>query len=104
MHPFFGFRNTHFFEPFYPDSPRFFPFYLVGAIFSLSALVYLGFGLPPPTPSWGELLSQAQEFRSAWWLVTYPTATLILVILLGVFIGEGVRAAFDPRVNSRFES
>ena len=82
----------------------FFPFYLVGAIFSLSALDYLGFGLPPPTPSWGELLSQAQEFRSAWWLVTYPTATLILVILLGVFIGEGVRAAFDPRVNSRFES
>jgi len=82
----------------------FFPFYLVGAIFSLSALDYLGFGLPPPTPSWGELLSQAQEFRSAWWLVTYPTAILIVVILLGVFIGEGVRAAFDPRVNSRFES
>ena len=82
----------------------FFPFYLVGAIFSLSALDYLGFGLPPPTPSWGELLAQAQEFRSAWWLVTYPTLVLIAVILLGVFIGEGIRAAFDPRVNSRFES
>jgi len=82
----------------------FFPFYLVGAIFSLSALDYLGFGLPPPTPSWGELLAQAQEFRSAWWLVTYPTLVLIVVILLGVFIGEGIRAAFDPRVNSRFES
>lgn len=82
----------------------FFPFYLVGAIFSLSALDYLGFGMPPPTPSWGELLSQAQEFKYAWWLVVYPTTALILVILLGVFIGEGVRAAFDPRVNSKFES
>jgi len=81
-----------------------FPFLLVGAIFSLSALDYLGFGLPPPTPSWGELLAQAQESRSSWWLVTFPTAILVLVILLGVFIGEGIRAAFDPRVNSRFES
>ncbi len=82
----------------------FFPFYLVGAIFALSALDYLGFGLPPPTPSWGELLSQAQEFRFAWWLVVYPTLALIIVILLGVFIGEGIRAAFDPRTNSRYES
>lgn len=82
----------------------FFPFSLVGAIFSLSALDFLGFGLPPPTPSWGELLSQAQEYKDAWWLVLYPSLALFIVILLGVFIGEGVRAAFDPRVNSRFES
>lgn len=81
-----------------------FPFLLVGAIFALSALDYLGFGLPPPTPSWGELLAQAQESRSSWWLVSYPTMFLVIVILLGVFIGEGIRAAFDPRVNSRFES
>lgn len=82
----------------------FFPFSLVGAIFSLSALDFLGFGLPPPTPSWGELLSQAQEFKKAWWLVLYPSLALFVVILLGVFIGEGIRAAFDPRVNSRYES
>lgn len=82
----------------------FFPFSLVGAIFSLSALDFLGFGMPPPTPSWGELLSQAQEFKYAWWLVLYPSLSLFVVILLGVFIGEGVRSAFDPRVNSHYES
>ncbi|MDE0769411.1 MAG: ABC transporter permease subunit [Opitutaceae bacterium] len=82
----------------------FFPFSLVGAIFSLSALDFLGFGMPPPTPSWGELLSQAQEFKYAWWLVLYPSLSLFVVILLGVFIGEGIRSAFDPRVNSHYES
>ena len=80
------------------------PFVIAGGISGLAALDYLGFGLAPPTPSWGELLSQAQEFRYAWWLVLYPSLALFVVILLGVFIGEGVRAAFDPRVNSRFES
>jgi microcin C transport system permease protein len=51
----------------------FFPFSLVGAIGSLAALDYLGFGLPPPTPSWGELLFQAQQYRWAWWLILYPS-------------------------------
>jgi len=82
----------------------FFPFALVSAIGALSALDYLGFGLPPPTPSWGELLAQAQEFRYAWWLVLYPSLALFIVILLGVFVGEGARAAFDPRSDSRYES
>jgi len=82
----------------------FFPFYLVGAIGSLAALDYLGFGLPPPTPSWGELLSQAQQFRWAWWLILYPSLALFAVMVLGVFIGEGVRDAFDPRPFTRMES
>jgi len=79
------------------------PFYLVGAIGSLAALDYLGFGLPPPTPSWGEMLHQAQTFRWAWWLILYPSLALFVVVLLGVFIGEGVRDAFDPRRYSRLE-
>lgn len=79
----------------------FFPFSLVGAIGSLAALDYLGFGLPPPTASWGELLSQAQSFRWAWWLILYPSLALFVVMLLGVFIGEGVRNAFDPKQYSR---
>ncbi len=79
------------------------PFSLIGAVSSLAALDFLGFGLPPPAPSWGELLAQAQEFKWAWWLVVYPGLALTLVILLCVFIGEGVRAAFDPRRFSRFE-
>ncbi len=81
----------------------FFPFSLVSAIGVLAALDFLGFGLPPPTPSWGELLGQAQEFRYAWWLILYPSSALFVVVLLGVFIGEGARSAFDPRTNSRLE-
>ena len=81
----------------------FFPFSLVGAIGVMAALDYLGFGLPPPTPSWGELLSQAQEFPQAWWLVLYPSLALFFTMLAGVFVGDGLRAAFDPRVHGRME-
>lgn len=81
----------------------FFPFNLVGAIGSLAALDYLGFGLPPPTPSWGELLQQAQQFRWAWWLILYPSLALFIVMLLGVFVGEGIRNVYDPRPKTKFE-
>ena len=81
----------------------FFPFLLVGAIGALAALDYLGFGLPPPTPSWGELIFQAQQYRWAWWLILYPALALFTVMLLGVFIGEGVRNAYDPRRYTRLE-
>ncbi len=81
----------------------FFPFQLVGAIGVLSALDYLGFGLPPPTPSWGELLSQARAHTEAWYLILYPFLALFIVILLGVFIGEGIRSAFDPKSTARLE-
>lgn len=75
----------------------FFPFQLVGAIGALAALDYLGFGLPPPTPSWGELLSQGQVFRWAWWLILYPGLALFVIMLLGVFVGDGLRNAYDPK-------
>lgn len=81
----------------------FFPFSLVGAIGLLAALDYLGFGLPALTPSWGELLRQAQQYRWAWWLILYPSLALFVVMMLGVFVGEGVRDAYDPRPKSRLE-
>jgi len=81
----------------------YFPFSLVGAISSLAALDFLGFGLPPGTPSWGELLSQGQEFPFAWWLILYPALALFVVVLLGVFVGEGARNAFDPRSRSKLQ-
>ena len=81
----------------------FFPFSLVGAIGALAALDYLGFGLPPPTPSWGELLFQAQQYRWAWWLILYPSLALFIVMLLSVFIGEGIRNAYDPKRYTRLE-
>jgi len=80
-----------------------FPFLLVGAIGSLAALDFLGFGLPPMTPSCGELMQEAQQFRSAWWLVLFPAAALFVVMLLSVLVGEGLRDAFDPRQRSRLE-
>ena len=81
----------------------FFPFLLVGAIGALAALDFLGFGLPPPTPSWGELLFQAQQFRWAWWLILYPSLALFTVMLLGVFVGEGIRNAYDPKRYTRLD-
>ena len=80
-----------------------FPFLLMGAIGTLSALDFLGFGLPPMTPSCGELLQEAQQFRFAWWLVVFPASALFVVMLLAVLVGEGLRDAFDPRQNSRLE-
>lgn len=80
-----------------------FPFSLLGAIGSLAALDFLGFGLPPLTPSWGELLQQAQMFRWAWWLILFPSLALFSVMLLTVLIGEGLRDAFDPRQQSKME-
>jgi len=80
-----------------------FPFLLMGAIGSLAALDFLGFGLPPMTPSCGELLQEAQQFRGAWWLILFPSLALFVVMLLTVLIGEGLRDAFDPRQASRLE-
>ncbi len=79
------------------------PFLLVGAIAALAALDYLGFGLPALTPSIGQLLHQAQTHRGAWWLILYPSLTLFIVMLLGVFVGEGIREAYDPRPRSNLE-
>ncbi len=73
-------------------------FSIAGGISALAALDYLGFGLPAPTPSWGELLNQAQRsFTIAWWLAVYPSLALFLSLVVLNLIGEGVREAFDPR-------
>lgn len=71
-------------------------------IYTLAILDYLGLGLPPPTPSWGELLSQANSsFTIAWWLALYPSLAMILALTTLTFIGEGIRVAFDPRPAKR---
>lgn len=80
-----------------------FPFLLMGAIGSLAALDFLGFGLPPMTPSCGELMQEAQQFREAWWLILFPALALFIVMLLTVLVGEGLRDAFDPRQKSKLE-
>jgi microcin C transport system permease protein len=74
------------------------PFVIAGNIVSLASLDYLGFGLTPPTPSWGELLNQAQKhFTVGWWLAFYPSLALFLTLTMLSLIGEGVRDAMDPK-------
>lgn len=75
------------------------PAEIAANIYLLSILDFLGLGLPPPTPSWGELLQQAQDNFSigAWWLAIYPALAMIISLTALTFIGEGVREAYDPR-------
>jgi microcin C transport system permease protein len=77
------------------------PFMIVANISALVALDFLGFGLPAPTPSWGELIDQGVESLTNWWLVFFPLAAMFVTLLLIVFIGEAVREAFDPKEYSR---
>ena len=81
----------------------FLPFDLIGAITALSALDFLGFGLPAPTPSWGELMHQGMDNIFSYWLSLYPVLALFGVLLLIAFVGEGIRDAFDPREFNRME-
>jgi microcin C transport system permease protein len=81
----------------------FMPFSLINAVFTLTALDYLGFGLPAPTPSWGELIRQGLENLPSYWLSVYPFIALFLTLLLLTFIGEGVREAMDPKEYARME-
>lgn len=81
-----------------------FPFVLVGALGMLNALDFLGFGLDPlDYASLGELFNQARANPFAWWLILFPGLSLFAIMLLGVFVGEGVREAFDPRRYARIE-
>lgn len=73
------------------------PFSLVGTIFALTALDFLGFGLPAPTPSWGELMGQGMGNIYSYWLSLSPIGALFITLLLVTFIGEAVREAFDPK-------
>ena len=77
------------------------PFTIVLAITELVALDFLGFGLPAPTPSWGELIYQSLDNLTKWWLVFFPLGAMFITLLLIVFIGEAVREAFDPKEYSR---
>lgn len=76
----------------------FMPFTVIGAISAITALDFLGFGLPPPTPSLGELLKQGTAtLRTAPWIVTSSFGTLVIILTLVTFIGEAVRESFDPK-------
>ena len=79
----------------------FLPFILSASITSLTALDFLGFGLPPGSPSLGELLNQGKNNLTAPWLGLSGFFVIAILLSLLVFIGEGVRDAFDPRRSFR---
>lgn len=79
------------------------PFMVIGGISSLTALDFLGFGFPPPAPSWGELLQQGLKNLGAPWIALSTVSALFVTLLLTTFIGEGVREAFDPKSEYRIE-
>jgi len=80
----------------------FIPFTIVSGIISLTALDFLGFGIPPPTASWGELLQQGTQRFDAWWIVSSTFFAMAFVLVLVTFVGEAFREAFDPRKFSYY--
>lgn len=75
----------------------FLPFRMSGAILALTSLDFLGLGVPPSTPSLGELLAQGKANIDAWWLSLSTFFVLVGTLVLLIFIGEALREAFDPR-------
>jgi microcin C transport system permease protein len=75
----------------------FLPFRMSAAILALTSLDFLGLGVPPGTPSLGELLSQGKNNIDAWWISISTFAVLVLTLLLLTFMGDALRDALDPR-------
>lgn len=77
----------------------FLPFRMSASILALTSLDFLGLGVPPSTPSLGELLSQGKANIDAWWLSLSTFFVLVGTLVLLIFIGEALRETFDPRKN-----
>lgn len=75
----------------------FLPFRMSAAILALTSLDFLGLGVPPGTPSLGELLSQGKNNIDAWWISMSTFAVLVVTLLLLTFMGDALRDALDPR-------
>ena len=69
-------------------------------ILTESALSYLGFGIQPPVPSWGNMLTNATQYSSrAAWLIYAPGAMIFITVLCLYLVGDGLRDALDPRLR-----
>ncbi|MBW1899236.1 MAG: ABC transporter permease subunit, partial [Deltaproteobacteria bacterium] len=79
------------------------PFAVSGGIVALTSLDYLGFGLPPPIPSWGELLQQGWANMDAWWISGSVVIAMLVTLIVVTFIGEAVREALDPKMHTTYE-
>jgi microcin C transport system permease protein len=81
----------------------FLPFRMSAAILSLTSLDFLGLGVPPGTPSLGELLAQGKGNLDAWWISLSTFVVLVSTLLLLTFMGEALRDAFDSRKNGALQ-
>ncbi len=73
---------------------------IAGAILTESALSFLGIGVQPPTPSWGNMLiAGKQTLGTAWWLSVFPGVAILITVLGYNLLGEGIRDAMDPRIK-----
>ena len=73
---------------------------MAGAILTESALSFLGIGVQPPTPSWGNMLiAGKQTLGTAWWLSVFPGLAILVTVLGYNLLGEGLRDAMDPRIR-----
>jgi oligopeptide transport system permease protein len=69
-------------------------------IFAEAALSFIGIGVNPPMPSWGQMVGEHQQYlRSSWWLAVFPSAAIAATMLSFTFLGDGIRDALDPRMN-----
>jgi peptide/nickel transport system permease protein len=72
---------------------------VAGAVLTESALSFLGLGVQPPTPSWGNILTLGKDnIEIAWWLSLYPGLAILITVLSYNLVGEGLRDALDPRL------
>jgi len=76
-------------------------FGIAGAIFTEAALSFLGFGVVPPPPSWGQMLSKGVSPTGdfLWWLSLFPGLAIFLTVVAYNLVGEGLRDAIDPRLR-----
>jgi microcin C transport system permease protein len=73
------------------------PFAIIAHIGSLVALDFLGFGLPSPTPSWGQLLREGMNNLDKWWLIVFPILAITITLTMVVLIAEAMRDSFNPK-------
>lgn len=77
-------------------------FGIASAVLVESSLSFLGFGIQPPTPSWGDILSQSRDFMDiAWWLTIFPGIAIFMTITAFNLVGEGLRDAIDPKLKKQ---
>jgi peptide/nickel transport system permease protein len=73
---------------------------VAGAILTESALSFLGLGVQPPTPSWGNMLTAGKDnIEIAWWLSVFPGLAILITVMSYNLLGEGIREAIDPRLK-----